>query len=182
MATGADPEVDPLAHIKVGDPDPTLNLPEGGFCPSGDVVTTDDAPRVVRFTVYGTPVPQGSSKAFVVKGRAIVTSDNKQLRPWRAEVAHAAREAWEGRAPLDEPVAVAAAFTLSRPASRPKRDKYPDRKPDLDKLIRGLLDGLTGPLLKDDARVVMISASKVYVGAPLATAEPSVIVTVWRLT
>ena len=145
-------------------------------------MTTGDGPWVVRFTVYGTPVPQGSSKAFVVKGRAIVTSDNKQLRPWRAEVAHAAREAWEGRAPLDEPVAVFAFFTLARPASRPKRDKYPDRKPDLDKLIRGLLDGLTGPLLKDDARVVRLICDKVYVGDPLATAEPSVKVAVWRHT
>ena len=35
-------------------------------------------------------------------------------------------------------------------------------KPDLDKLIRAVLDGLTGVAYVDDAQVTLISASKSY--------------------
>jgi hypothetical protein len=34
----------------------------------------------IRFLVRGLPVPQGSSRAFVVNGHAVVTSANRNLR------------------------------------------------------------------------------------------------------
>lgn len=134
----------------------------------------------VNFTVYGLPVPQGSTRAFVVKGRAVTTSANTGLKPWRDTVAAAARDAM-GQPPLTGPVRVACVFTLPRPASRRKRDLYPDRKPDLDKLIRGLWDGITGPILVDDAQVCQTVAEKRYVGDPHALAEPGCTVIVGAL-
>lgn len=141
------------------------------------------APTVLVFTAYGLPVPQGSTRAFVVKGRAVTTSASTGLMPWRDTIASAARSAMalDGTALLDGPLFVAATFTLPRPASRPQRDRYPDRRPDLDKLARGLLDGLTGPVFRDDACVVALRCEKRYVGDPEALREPGVFVRVGRV-
>jgi Holliday junction resolvase RusA-like endonuclease len=40
--------------------------------------------------------------------------------------------------------------------------QMPTVPPDLDKLIRAVLDGLTGVAYKDDGQVVRISAVKIY--------------------
>lgn len=136
---------------------------------AGGVVT-------LTFTAFGTPVPQGSTRAFVANGRAVTTSANSNLRPWRDTMASAARLAMQEAAqePLCGPVMVCATFTLPRPKSRPQRDVWPDRRPDGDKLLRGLLDALTGPVLKDDAQVCRIRVDKRYVGDPAALPEPGV--------
>lgn len=135
----------------------------------------------MNFTAYGLPQSQGSTRAFVVNGRAVTTSANKSLRPWRDTMAAAARAAMavDGVPLFTGPVAVTAVFTLPRPKSRPRRDRYPDRRPDLDKTLRGLLDALTGPVFTDDAQVVRVVCEKRYVGdTPVALDEPGVAVRV----
>lgn len=119
---------------------------------------------MIEFTVYGKPEPQGSSRAFVTRmGRAVVTSANPNLRDWRIQVGRAAQAApgYMG-ALLEGPVMVSAVFHLTRPKSRPRRAGYPDRKPDLDKLARALLDGITGVLVRDDAQVCRLEVVKLY--------------------
>lgn len=119
----------------------------------------------VEFFIPGVPVQQGSKTAFVIGKRAVVTDQNKaQLKPWRAIVAaHADRGVT-----FDEPVAVVLRFVMPRP-QRP-RWSVPAVKPDIDKLVRALLDGLTdGGLIADDARVVNLTASEEYAtpGGPI---------------
>ena len=116
---------------------------------------------MVRFEVYGVPQPQGSSRAFVTKtGRAVVTSANKNLRPWRDQVAWEAREAMDGSPPLTGAVCVEVVFWLARPKSVKRLS--PTVKPDVDKLLRGVLDALTGVAFVDDAQVVDVDVSKRY--------------------
>ena len=113
-------------------------------------------------TVLGEPIPQGSLRAV---GRGRMISDNTRLRPWRDTVAWHVREDMvsEGVVTFEGPVSLHATFTLPRPKSAPKRRWAPDRKPDLDKLLRALLDACTaGGAWSDDAQVVTASASKVY--------------------
>lgn len=117
----------------------------------------------LQFEVFGTAQPQGSSRAFVVKGRAVVTSSNPQLKDWRNLIASAARDEMKGLPPLDEPVEVEAVFYLPRPKS--VKREYPSVKPDCDKLLRALLDGLTNVIYRDDAQVVGAVARKRYVDA-----------------
>lgn len=45
----------------------------------------------IRFCVRGVPVPQGSTKAFVVKGRAVTTNKTPGLVAWRTAIADEAR-------------------------------------------------------------------------------------------
>lgn len=121
----------------------------------------------VSFFVGGVPVPQGSKKGFVVGRRAVLVDDNKKLlQPWREEVARRAFSTFAYRNPTDGPVRVDAAFVLPRPAST--RRALPSVKPDLDKLLRALLDGITqaGNVWADDSRVVEIHSTKVYGTAP----------------
>jgi len=78
--------------------------------------------------------------------------------------------------PMTGPVEVRATFTLARPKSAAKSRWAPDRKPDIDKLLRGLLDACTtGGAWADDAQVVTVITSKVY---PAPGAVPGVTFTV----
>ncbi|MCR4340351.1 MAG: RusA family crossover junction endodeoxyribonuclease [Gemmatimonadaceae bacterium] len=117
--------------------------------------------EAVSFWVAGTPTPQGSLRAFMVGSRPIVTSTNRQrLGDWRTAIATEARARFS--ALLVGPVEVQAVFYLPRPASRRKRDQHPDRKPDLDKLARAVLDALTSVAFKDDAQVTRLDCEKRY--------------------
>jgi crossover junction endodeoxyribonuclease RusA len=65
--------------------------------------------------------------------------------------------------PLDGPVEVSIVFYLEKPASRPKGVVFADRKPDIDKLVRSVLDSLTDAgVLREDSRVVDLHALKLY--------------------
>lgn len=125
----------------------------------------------VALRVYGVPMPQGSKTAFIRGGRAVLTdgrnaASRSSHAAWRQAVATAARDHLSAQpwcAPFDEPCVVHVTFLLPRPKSIPKKRRHPDRKPDLDKLNRSVLDALVdGGLLADDARVVELNARKAY--------------------
>lgn len=127
----------------------------------------------VAFFVPGRPVPQGSKKGFVVKGRAVLVDVNKtELRAWRASVVDIVH-AVHADTRFEEAVEVRIEFAFERPASVTRR--YPSVAPDIDKLARALLDGLTDSgLLKDDSLVVHLDLHKVYASQPgaLVTVGP----------
>lgn len=122
--------------------------------------------------VHGTPAPQGSKTAIVRNGRARVieggsTSGRVKHRAWRDAVAQAAKFA-ALKAGLDEPMAgpllFVAEFRFERPRSVARAVSWKATRPDLDKVLRSTLDSLTDAgVIEDDARVVTIVASKVYV-------------------
>jgi len=127
---------------------------------------------IMRIEVRGTPGPQGS-KRYVGNGRMIESS--AKVKPWRQDVKAEAQRLLANYKllhgvdwiPLDRPLCVTMVFTLPKPQSAPKRRKtYPDRKPDLSKLIRSTEDALTDAgLWRDDARVVQyVHTGKVYPG------------------
>ena len=71
---------------------------------------------------------------------------------------------------LDGPIEMAIEFRLPRPASvNIRRRPYPCVKPDMDKLIRNTLDGLTqAGIYRDDAQVIRMAVVKLY-----ATDDPA---------
>lgn len=123
---------------------------------------------MIRFDVLGLPAPQGSKSAVVVAGRARViegrrSSGRERHKSWRTAVAEAAAAETERRGgPIAEPVAVTVTFRMPPPKSDPYRTRHAT-KPDIDKLLRSVLDALVvARLLADDALVWDARARKVY--------------------
>lgn len=114
----------------------------------------------VSFRVIGLPAPQGS-KTRMPNG-FMVEAGRKKLEPWRTAVANAAREQQEQHGTIDEPVTVRVTFTMPPTKSDPHRYRH-TTKPDLDKLVRALLDSLVhAQLLRDDSLAFRIHATKTY--------------------
>lgn len=124
------------------------------------------AVEVASFEVVGKPVPQGSKTVFMVGGRPVLADANSAaLKPWRKAVAAAARAA-KPAAQVEGPVEMWLTFTFERPKT--VKRVWPAVKPDIDKLVRAVLDGITDSgLWKDDAQVVVIrELSKRYGAFP----------------
>lgn len=138
---------------------------------------------MITFDAQGEPQPKGSMRAFVIAGRARLTSDNPKLKAWQKTVASTAwqhvplAEAPPRHCPLTGPVCVGLTFRLPRPKALPKTRETPHvTRPDVDKLARGVLDALTGVIWVDDSQVAELTCAKRYA----ALGEPSgVSVAVW---
>lgn len=142
---------------------------------------------MISFFVPGVPVPKGSAKAYVNKhtGRAQVMQDNREKqKPWASAITLTAME--RGVKGTLAPVRVSLAFSMPRLKShygtgknstsiKPNAPNKHTSKPDLDKLIRCVLDALTGVAWHDDSQVVEVSASKYY------RDDPGVIITLETL-
>jgi crossover junction endodeoxyribonuclease RusA len=124
---------------------------------------------MITFQVPGLPAPQGSKRHV---GRGVMVESSKRLKPWRNDVACAAlkaRQSFEA-ALLEGPAHVRVRFVLPRPKShrrasgelKPNAPRYPSSKPDVDKLLRAILDALTGVLWRDDSQVAVVEAVKDY--------------------
>jgi crossover junction endodeoxyribonuclease RusA len=107
------------------------------------------------FFVKGKPVSQGSLK--FIKGRAIHVK-GRELALWRGTIAAIARGA--NITKIQVGVDMDLVFIFNKPKTV-KRDE-PFVRPDLDKLIRAVLDGLTGVAYEDDQQVVRLTAQKAY--------------------
>jgi Holliday junction resolvase RusA-like endonuclease len=139
---------------------------------------------LLELIVAGKPEPQGSTRAWVPtdkKGRPFrradgsivvnVTSDNPALKKWREKVAAAARAEWRGP-PLDGvSLMVEGDFFLYRAQDQwgTGRNAHllkewapaaPLGTPDVDKLLRAVLDSLTGVVYRDDSLVTLASSEK----------------------
>ena len=111
--------------------------------------------------VPGTPTPQGSTKAFVRNGRAMITHANTKTMPWRDTIAAHAMKRHGLIWPRPAALRIDMLFVMPRRAAEPKRRQQPHtRKPDLDKLVRAVLDALTGVWIEDDSQIVAIGAGK----------------------
>jgi len=133
----------------------------------------------IRFNVAGLPIAQGSKRIVpTAQGPRAVEGNEKKLKPWRQEVAAAARAAAnEVDIVFVGPVVVFVSFYFPRPKAHYGTGKnanvlkqgapqWKATAPDIDKLVRSLLDGLTASgVVRDDAQVVAVTAKKMY-GSP----------------
>lgn len=120
----------------------------------------------LSFRVFGVAQPKGSMRAFLRRGmkQPIVTDSNRSAKSWAQLVAHGASDALNasGGQQWQTAVSVAIRFVLPRPKALKARDVPHLKAPDLDKLIRGVLDALTGVVYRDDGQVVYVAAAKYY--------------------
>ena len=123
---------------------------------------------MLTFTVFGVAQPKGSMRAFVPAGmkHPIITDSNRNAKAWAQLVAEgASRALGQQRDPriLITPIRVTAMFYLPRPKKYQRRLHVAHTTaPDLDKLVRSILDSLTEVVYLDDAQVVEVLAVKRY--------------------
>jgi len=136
------------------------------------------------FTVFGyEPRPQGSKKYVGQRTTAagnkipLIIEASPGLPVWRKAVSDAVKQAMidsGDSSKFEGAVKVEAVFYLTRKPS--VKRAYPTVPPDLDKVLRSLMDGITAKgegVWGDDAQVVRLEVSKKY-----ATGEPGVAVTI----
>lgn len=131
----------------------------------------------LEFQIPGLPATKGSTRAFRSRtGEIRVKADNRRLKGWERAIADRAfleRHLRGKREPLEGPVVVELLFRLPRPRRHyiagdgvRLREGAPTlhaQIPDLDKLIRAVLDGLTrGQVWRDDGQVAEVRAKKVW--------------------
>lgn len=125
--------------------------------------------RRAEFLVTGSPAPQGSKTRGANGG---MFESSRKVGPWReavrAETQRNITESFTGA------VRVTLVFRQERPKGHYRTGKFagqlrdaapahPASKPDVDKLARAVLDGLTdGGAWKDDGQVVYLTAVKKY--------------------
>ena len=116
---------------------------------------------MITLDVYGRPTPQGSKRVF--NGR-IVEAQSANLKKWRAAIEEACQPYANQNIHLG-PIRLEVDFFLERPKTVKVKDRpLPIVPPDLDKLLRGVGDGVgqSGVIWGDDSQIVEISARKFY--------------------
>lgn len=119
---------------------------------------------LLNMTVYGEARPQGSKRAFVRNGRAIVVNDCPATKSWRQEIATEAERLYADE-PYTGPVYLELHFVRPRPKGhygsgknasvlKAAAPQHPTTKPDTVKLARAVEDALTGIVWRDDSQVV----------------------------
>jgi len=127
--------------------------------------------------VPGLPVTQGSGKAITSRstGRAMYLHSNaKALRQFRQALKRAWTSAYPTAEPATGPLQLSVTQIIARPAShygtgrnsgllKAKAPGYPDKRPDLDKILRAVGDACTDAgIWVDDAQVIKVTAKKEY--------------------
>lgn len=122
----------------------------------------------VSFRVNGNPAPKGSwsrmpNGAMLPAG---TTASRKKYADWRNDIRHAAIEAMGAENPHAGCIRLLAQFDLPYPASSIRKWQFGwwphTKQPDIDKLMRALLDALTGIVWVDDSQVAFATVNKVY--------------------
>ncbi len=138
--------------------------------------------------VLGTPVPQGSKRGIIhrtTKRVVLIESGGSRLKAWREQIRGQARLHFG--LPKAGPISMTLQFSFRRPANQMKggvlKESAPAEhlvRPDLDKLVRAVLDGLTGVAFDDDSQVTHMVAFKRYAHPEVDEYEGVVIGVYWN--
>jgi crossover junction endodeoxyribonuclease RusA len=116
-------------------------------------------PKRIRFTVHGTPRPQGSKRHV---GNGVMIESSKGLKPWRQEVSGTGIALQVQMIPAHVPLEMTLNFYFTKAKSCKHRAMT--KKPDASKLLRAIEDALTGILFYDDSQIIEIHVRKHYGG------------------
>lgn len=108
-------------------------------------------------------------------GKKAVAIDPPKCREYKKKVAETAKNYYKGK-PLDEPLRVEVDVYRSIPKSWSKKKRqdaisgliYPVSKPDTENLSKGICDGISGIVWRDDSIIVEHEIKKYYSEVPRA--------------
>ena len=133
---------------------------------------------MIKMTIPGPPRGKGRPR-FTKTGHPYTPTET---RTYEKEIGlryrEAARQEHQGPAEYPEgPVAVkiVACFPIPKRATKKERAEMmrckanPCKKPDIDNIVKAVLDGLNGVAFRDDAQVCVLNVIKLYSSEPRVT-------------
>lgn len=110
----------------------------------------------MKFKVMGQPVPK-SRPRFTKNGHAYTP---KSTADYEKDVCTAYQTTANGYTFTDKPLSIHIIAHLKRAKSNKK--EFATSRPDIDNIVKSILDGLNGTAFKDDSQIVNINARKLY--------------------
>ena len=121
------------------------------------------------FTVYGEPVAKGRPR-FSTRGKFPVAYTPQKTKTYESEVGMMAKAAMGASKALEGALEAFIYVTFPVPASYSKKrteaclnetEKH-IKKPDLDNVVKAVLDGMSDIVFLSDSQIMSIHATKVY--------------------
>lgn len=128
---------------------------------------------MLTFTIPGPPVGKGRPRISKVGNHARMFTPEKTVN-YETLVAVSAKNAMDGKPPIDGAVRVVLDIVCQIPASWSKKKRaaalegkeHPTSKPDIDNVIKAVFDGMNGIVWRDDVLVVDSWGYKRYGATP----------------
>ena len=123
----------------------------------------------IMFTVYGHPVAKGRPR-FSTRGKFPVAYTPEKTKNYESEVAMMAKAAMGASEPLEGALEAFIYVTFPVPASYSKKrteaclidsEKH-TKRPDLDNVIKCVIDGMDKIVFLNDSQITSIHSTKVY--------------------
>lgn len=138
----------------------------------------------IELLIPAIPIAQPRPRAVNVQGRSMLVSNPAKhpVTAFKATCQLIARNEYQGP-PLDGPISLTIVFILPRPKvkiwkKQPMPRERHNKRPDLDNLVKSVVDALSGLLWRDDAQIYHVDASKFVASGE---EQPHVGISVWQL-
>ena len=123
----------------------------------------------ITFEIPGEPHGKGRPR-FRKFGNFVSTYNDKKTQSYEALVKQCAKEAFGSNEILETPINLYLYIKLPIPKSYSKKrteaclngSEKPAKKPDIDNVLKSVMDGLNGVIYKDDNQVVNVHMKKTY--------------------
>jgi Holliday junction resolvase RusA-like endonuclease len=120
----------------------------------------------MTFFIAGTPVPKGRPIASTFSGRVTMRTPQK-TRSYEHAIGWTFRQKYADHIPVEHPVSVEITAFYLPPKAMPKKMRAllplpKTTKPDVDNVMKAVLDGLNGIAYRDDSQVYEVTARKLY--------------------
>lgn len=123
----------------------------------------------IMFTVYGEPVAKGRPR-FSTRGKFPVAYTPEKTKTYESEVGMMAKVAMGASKALEGPLEAFIYVTFPVPLSYTKKRteaclkgfEQHTKKPDLDNVVKSVIDGMDKIVFDNDSQITSIHATKVY--------------------
>jgi Holliday junction resolvase RusA-like endonuclease len=123
----------------------------------------------IMFTIYGIPIAKGRPR-FSTRGKFPVAYTPEKTKNYESDVGMMAKAAIGASEPLEGALEAFIYVTFPVPASYSKKrteaclsdsEKH-TKKPDLDNVVKSVIDGMDKIVFENDSQITSIHATKVY--------------------
>lgn len=137
---------------------------------------------MINLNLNITPRPKGRPR-FSKMGDFVRAYTDSKTRSYEAELRKLIRQQYEGDVLEGKAYYLKIIFNLKRPKSVSEKKRFhPIVKPDIDNLVKSVMDAMNGIIYKDDNLICELSASKKYIpSSENQYTEPSIQISMTEL-